>query len=292
MEQDSNFVGEFCLWLRSALNIEAVINSEQKKGYHFLSIIITEEHQLYIVLRSVDSVINTDHEIGLLLDSYRIIGKRIVIVWEDLWFTKNVIIQSRILALLGISERIPGRLTKVRRIDKKTASDFLIHHHLQGSTSSKYQFGLYLPKRHFRILSSLEQVKINDIEEILMAVATFSQVRIFKKGDESYRSYELIRFSNRQFRTVVGGFDKLLAAFTKVVKPDDIMTYADLDWSDGASYRKLGFVEISRISPMNWIVDLKTKERVLSKSVDNTIDTGIIVKNSGSIKFVRKTGGS
>ena len=36
---------------------------------------------------------------------------------------------------------------------------------------------------------------------------------------------------------------KLLKAFIKDVRPDDVMSYADASWSSGDVYRKLGFKE-------------------------------------------------
>ena len=66
-----------------------------------------------------------------------------------------------------------------------------------------------------------------------MAVATFSGGRTLKFGDrKNQRSYELIRFATLKEFVVIGGFDKLLKAFCKEHQPDDIMTYADRDWSD------------------------------------------------------------
>ncbi len=294
MQHSSNFISEIFLWLRSHLHFEIEIKSEQKLGYHTLTIQEATNNSLCLILRPIENKINAaiENEISDLLESHRKEGERVVIIWEDLWHTKPAIIQSRIGALLGMSERIPGRLTKARRIDKITASSFLTQQHLQGPTTSKYQFGLYLPNKYFRILNPTLKNKIEELEELLVAVGTFSHVRVFNKTDKPFRSYELIRFANRLNTTVVGGLNKLLTAFSKEIKPDDIMTYADLDWSNGASYRKLGFEEISKLSPITFIIDSNSKQRRLSKLEDNNSETDPMVKNSGSIKFVRKSFGN
>ena len=213
-------------------------------------------------------------------------GLSSVILWEDLWLTKQVIVKSRLEALLGISQTIPGRLTVVRRIDKKTALGFLNANHLQGSVSSKTQYGLYLPNRYYRVLDSQAFIQLPD-NELLVAVATFSYPRIFQKVGEPYRSYEMIRFSSLIHTTVVGGINKLISAFVKDFHPGDLMTYADLEWSDGASYRKLGFQEISETAPMMYWLDPISMTRFGQKYLDEQSGHYIEIYNQGSRKFVR-----
>ncbi|MBE9462771.1 hypothetical protein ACFP1I_08920 [Dyadobacter subterraneus] len=208
-----------------------------------------------------------------------------VILWEDVWYQKNEIVQSRLNAILGISERIPGRVTQVRKLDKPTANDFLDKNHLQGSATSRIRYGLFLPKRYFRVLNPDYQIDTG-IEELLVAVATFSHPRTFEKQGKPFRSYELIRFANLRNTTVVGGFDKLIRAFTDHYEPGDIMTYADLEWSDGASYRRLGFEEISDKDPVSFWIDPFINMRY-SENRKPEIDGLIEIYNAGSRKFVK-----
>jgi len=212
-------------------------------------------------------------------------GIHSVTIWEDLWIKKENIIKSRISSLIGISHRIPARLTKAVRIDKETASNFLETNHLQGSVLSKYQFGLYLPKQYFRVLPA-DYRSDGSEENLLVAVATFSRPRIFPRPGEPFRSYELIRFSNLLDITVVGGMDKLLNAFKKDVNPDDIMTYVDLEWSDGKSYAKLEFEEISEKPPISFMLDTQSNDRFSLRNAMNG-DHFIRIFNSGSLKFVK-----
>jgi hypothetical protein len=103
-----------------------------------------------------------------------------------------------------------------------------------------------------------------------------------------------VRFANLLETVVVGGLDKLLKAFEQDRQPDDIMTYADLDWSEGKSYHRLGFEAISDTKPHYFRLDTTTLTRSVltdfSTVKDLKNDSGaILIKNSGSRKFVRKS---
>lgn len=208
-------------------------------------------------------------------------GRRVVILWQDQWIKNQEIVVSRIKSILGISKRIPGRLTYVARIDKKCTTDFLSKNHLQGNVSSKYRYGLFLPVRYFRVLETDDPVR-DQVSDLLVAVATFSQVRLFQRNDKPFRSFEMIRFANLLHTTVVGGMDKLLTAFTHDFNPDDIMTYADLEWSDGQAYQRLGFEAISERAPVAFWVNQTTFTRI---TVEN--EGFIPITNAGSRKYVK-----
>jgi len=220
------------------------------------------------------------------------VGIKIIHLWEDLWHARKPIVQSRLLSMLGQSATIPARLCKSRRIDKPTLDLFLTENHLQASTTAKFKYGLYLPQRYFRVIdteknsfaaSITEMIENN--EELLVAAASFSTARTFVREGISYRSFELIRFANLKGFTVVGGFNKLLQTFIKEQKPDDIMTYADADWSDGASYEKLGFERLELIPPQTFSLDTDMN-RIMKEKDKSTADRK--VWNSGSWKYLLK----
>ncbi len=82
---------------------------------------------------------------------------------------------------------------------------------------------------------------------------------------------------------------KLLKAFIKVVNPDDIMSYADLEWSEGQVYNTLGFVrEPVGKSPVSFVVDPVTYERkAIGKNVPD--DPSLLYfTNFGSAKYRMK----
>jgi len=204
-------------------------------------------------------------------------NQRIIHLWEDVWIGKKDLVQSRILAMIGNFSRLNARHCVIARIDKPTADKFLHENHLQGSVKAKFKYGLFLKTQYVGKFLNKQSV-----DNELIAVATFSGGRTFKEGErKDFRSYELIRFASLRGFVVVGGMDKLLKAFIAEHSPDDIMSYADRDWSDGRSYLKLGFDKIGLLSPQCFIVDENSKQRSLTNEDSYTI------VNAGSLKFVK-----
>jgi hypothetical protein len=217
-------------------------------------------------------------------------GQRVVHLWEDVERQKPDVVASRLAALRGESVRVPGRITQVRRIDKATAMGFLEQHHLQVPLPGKVRYGLFLPQRYFRVLPPTYPGNVPDTNELLLAVATFAQPRQMTREGQPHRSAELLRFANRLRTTVVGGLDKLLTTYLRNHPADDLMTYADRDWSDGASYRRLGFEAISDTPPQCFWLDPATQVRYAKNSLtsETARSQGYVpVFNAGSRKFVR-----
>jgi len=223
-------------------------------------------------------------------------GIKIIHLWEDVWFTKKEVVQSRLRAAFGETQRIPARLTKVRRIDKPTLNAFIEKNHLQVATTAKYKYGLFLPKQYERIIkanlpsTSLLINSFSHSKEVLVAVASFSGGKNILRDGQTYRSFELIRFANLLDCTVVGGLDKLLKTFTKEVHPDDMMTYADRDWSDGRSYERLGFDRLGSTSPQTFFVNPNSMERHYTERLEESEipSDWITISNAGNWKFLKK----
>ena len=285
MNEYSPFVREIVEWAGTIPVVE--IQRTIFPGGHFVLRILSEKGSaLEVHLQAL----NGDEKTPAGLENLNPLAARRVKVWEDLWHTKQAIVKSRIAALLGISERIPARLTQVRRLDRPTTLRFLQENHLQDAVLPKFKYGLFLPKKHYRVLQNPPEA-----DELLVAVATFARPRHFARAEGvPYHSYELVRFANLLNTTVVGGLDKLLSHFIKEHQPDDLMTYADLDWSDGQSYRKLGFEAISDTLPQLFWVELITMKRYLPHRLpdgltgENAAERGFLtVYNAGSRKFVK-----
>ncbi|MCP9770821.1 hypothetical protein EGI22_23195 [Lacihabitans sp. LS3-19] len=198
-------------------------------------------------------------------------------VWKDQWENFPEVVMSRLQSLLSENQKLPARVCKVRRIDKRHAEAFLNENHLQQYAGGKIKYGLFLPKNYFRLLP---EAFLKDSEEILVAVMTFSGGKKFYFGDKTEQSFELIRFASLNGLNVVGGFSKLLKFFVDDKKPGNIMTYIDADWSNGASFGKLGFVLEATMPPNFYILD-GTQRRALTENVDEAT-----VKNSGSFKYI------
>ena len=209
---------------------------------------------------------------------------KLIHIWEDVWQSKQEIVKSRILSLLGKSETIPARLTQIRRIDKPILDNFLSVNHLQGTVAAKLKYGLLLPKRYFRVIDTNITPSLHHFDELLVAVASFSNAKKIMRDGQEFRSYELIRFANLKGFTVVGGLNKLLKNFIREQNPDDIMTYADSDWSDGSNYEKIGFKRIEQTPPLAFELDNQTFTR--KTEILNTGEASIY--NSGNWKFLMK----
>ena len=210
-----------------------------------------------------------------------------LVVTEDRWRRQGEMMRARILAHLELFSQAYARNCEVRRIEKAEAQAFLNENHSYGYAACRYRYGLFL-KRHtghiaeeLRSLDSArdDKTEIRDDRELrqdgngqigkLIAVATFSNARRWIKDGKEISSYEWTRYASLPEMRVSGGMGKLLKAFIKDVQPDDIMSYADLEWSEGTVYERLGFKrEHLGKEPVLFSVDRRTWERRTVRSLD------------------------
>jgi hypothetical protein len=153
---------------------------------------------------------------------------QLIHLWEDIWLSKRAQVLSRIKSFLGLNKGIHGRKVKIEALSKQQTSLFLDQYHLQGYVKAKYNYGLV-------------------VETDIVAVGSFSGTRAMRSKGIHYQSAELVRFASKDGLTVVGGLSKLIKYFLKEIKVNDLMTYADRDWSLGKGYLKLG-LELSEIT--------------------------------------------
>jgi len=163
-------------------------------------------------------------------------GIQLLHIFEHQWNNKSEIFKSVIANKLGFSDKIYARKCKI--VELKDCKEFLETNHLQGNCPSSIKLGLTYNGE-------------------LVSVMTFGKPR-FNKSYE----YELIRFCNKLNTIVVGGASKLLKYFEKYYSPKSLVSYANLQWSDGGLYNQLGFIE-SGISEPNywWVKGIKTLTR-------------------------------
>jgi hypothetical protein len=207
-------------------------------------------------------------------------NQRIIHLWEDVWITKQLLVESRILAMTGLCKRVNGRHCFVSKIDKQEADNFLNINHLQGAVKAKYKYGLFL-----KVQYAYKYLDIKSETDILVAVATFSGGRTMNEPARyGNRSFELLRFASLKNHVIVGGMDKLLKYFEKEYQPDEIMSYADRDWSNGNSYMKLGFTKMNVTPPQRLGLNTISNSRLKTSEEDENI---LEVCNSGNIKIVK-----
>lgn len=195
---------------------------------------------------------------------YQLQQLKLIHLWEDVWLSRSQQVLARIKSLSGLNIRLHGRKTKIQKIAKPVSDLFLNENHIQGAVSSRYKYGLFL-------------------KDDLVAVATFSALRKMNHSD-NYKSAELIRFAVKSGFSVSGGLSKLISNFQSEIKPNDLMTYADRDWSAGEAYLKLGFIQTSILESRHFTLDHNLK-RNLEKT--NLIKNGKVF-NTGSLKYILK----
>ena len=211
-------------------------------------------------------------------------GINLIHVFEDEWDSKNELIKNRIKSKLNKSPKIYARKCTVGNVDNTTYKDFCNLFHIQGYTEAKIKIGLYY-----------------DYE--LVAVMSFGAPR--NKSDKIKYEYELIRYCSDG--SVIGGASKILKYFEKKYKPKSLMSYADMNWSNGNLYSVLGFTEESYTKPGYFYYNKETNERISrqrcqkhklvklgydSNLTETTICCDIIgylkIYDSGNLKYVKK----
>ena len=122
----------------------------------------------------------------------------------------------------------------------------------------------------------------------LVAVAEFSNLRNLTLDGTRSRSCQWIRYASLPGVRVEGGMGKVLRGLLKDADPDDVMTYADLEWSDGRAYRALGFEFVDYRRPVLFRIDLLTWQRTAvdsRKGVSSPVDSPLWYMNFGSARY-------
>ncbi len=177
-------------------------------------------------------------------------GEYPLIITEDRWRSQRTMMEARLLAHLEIFSRIYARNCEIRRIEKAEAADFLSRNHSYGDAACRYRYGIFM-KRH----TGHNRLNGTVSPGTLVAVATFSNARKWVKGDRTIRSYEWTRYASLPDIRISGGMGKVLRTFIRDISPDDIMSYADLEWSEGEVYRTLGFSLEGQKEPVLFRID-------------------------------------
>jgi endogenous inhibitor of DNA gyrase (YacG/DUF329 family) len=151
------------------------------------------------------------------------------------------------------SKKIYARKTNIIEIDRKTANDFFEENHLLGRCQTgKIYYGL-------------------EYDNKIVSTMSFGIPRFNKKYD-----CELIRFCSLRNTQVVGGASKLFKHFNKKNNISKIISYANLRYSSGDIYEKLGFKKLSISKPNyfysnsnNILTRYMCRKNKLSKILDN-----------------------
>jgi len=152
---------------------------------------------------------------------FKKIGIRIIHIWEDDWDIRKDIVKSQIRNWIESPiNRIYARKCSIRNVEQLEYKNFLNKNHIQGFIRSKIKIGLFY-------------------NDELVSLMTFDNLEGRKKMEEG--GWNLSRFCSSLNTSVIGGSSKLLSHFINEYKPNRIISFADLDWSTGDLYYKLGF---------------------------------------------------
>jgi hypothetical protein len=164
------------------------------------------------------------------LDRCRAKGIRLLTIFEDEWINSRPVVESVLRNALGVSTRaIDARSCTVEPIEATEAGDFLKANHLQGRGRSCVKLGLRSGDE-------------------LVAMMTFM------RGEIAHRAtgWEINRFCSKLDCSVRGAASKLFTAFVRQYQPIEVVSYADLRWSDGRVYDHLGFTHVGDSVPNYW----------------------------------------
>ena len=170
---------------------------------------------------------------------YRDNGVQLLSIWEDWIKTKPEIIESILLAKLGIYEhKIYARKCKINHVSSNDSKIFLEQNHIQGNTNSGVKIGLYF-------------------EDKLVSLMTFSKKRRSMIGNNKINDgeWELTRFCNLKNTIVIGAAGKLLKYFISNYNPTSVVSFASHDISNGSLYELLGFNKESEFPGSYWYID-------------------------------------
>ena len=156
-------------------------------------------------------------------------GIQLIHIWEDDWLDKKDIVKDIIQSKLGMNDKIPARKCTIKEVSSKESKEFLEKYHIQGNVNASIRIGLYY-------------------DDSLVEIATFGKLRNILHSNGQENQYELYRLCSKSGYTVVGGVSKLLTHFIRKYQPKQILSYANLDISNGNVYNSF-FKKISITSP-------------------------------------------
>lgn len=146
---------------------------------------------------------------------------RLLQFYEDEWRDRQDIVKSMILNRIGLSTRIFARKCTINTLNTTVAKDFFDANHLYGHRDAKHIIGLTYGG------------------EVVAAISL---------SGHCDGGYEVIRFANKTFHTVVGGFSRLINYVKSVVGATRIFTYVDRRYGDATSHIATGF-SLNGITP-------------------------------------------
>lgn len=145
------------------------------------------------------------------------INVKLIHIFEDEIVNQKNIVLSKLSHELKLSNiiKIDARKCEIKKISNEVKIKFLEENHLQGNAKDTIRYGLFYKNE-------------------LVSIMTFGKRKITKSKESNW---ELIRFCNKNYHSVRGGFNKLLNYVLKNEGIKTFMTYSDCRWS-GLNHEK------------------------------------------------------
>lgn len=133
------------------------------------------------------------------------------------WNNKKDIVKNLLKSKLGLNEKIFARKCEIKTVSNSICRNFLNKYHIQGSVSSKFNYGLFFNDELIMILT--------------LGSNRFNQLKT---------NLEILRICSKNNITVIGGLSKLLK-HAKNIHNVEFISYCARDKSIGNGYKKVGF---------------------------------------------------
>lgn len=159
-------------------------------------------------------------------------GILLLTIFEDEWKQRQLQVKNKIRSLVNKDDRkkINARQTDIIIVNGNIKASFFEQNHIQGDGPSSINIGL-------------------TYKDQLVAVMGFIQQKDL---------FYLNRYATSQ--RVIGGFSKLLKYFQTHYQWKEIVSFADLRWSDGNLYKKTGW-KLDKVIPPDYYYSFDGRTR-------------------------------
>lgn len=177
-------------------------------------------------------------------------GIRLVTIFEDEWKHRKDTVLNMLKRLLKIpGKSVYARKCQIMEITGTTGKDFLEKNHIHGHAAASYYLGLYLAEQ-------------------LVYVMSFTKNNISRNNQGTW---EIQRMAGLNGYQVPGAASRLFKYFLSQHDPAQVISYADLRWFTGDSYKNLGFEKTSDTKPGYWYIDFSHCKRKHRYSLRKTL---------------------
>ena len=161
------------------------------------------------------------------------LGIRLITIFEDEWLHKRTIVENKLLEVIGQSTAMTvyARKTTCVILTNTERKQFLLDYHIQGDKYGAVAIGLKFEGKIVATMVLSDNASMWYIERYATAC------------------------------NVPGGFSKLLKWFERQYVPTEVVTFADLRWSEGKLYSNNGFTLSGILPPDYSYIDSSTIKR-------------------------------